>query len=249
MRVQSDTATAERGRAPSRWRPARALGLALLCLGWGCSRTPPPPVQVEVAAPSPARAPAPVMSYRGADWLTRPERTVEERPEAMLDALHVPQDGVVADIGAGVGYHSWRLAERVGPRGRVYATDLQPEMLALLESSMKERGITNVVAVRSGQDVTGLPDGAVDLALMVDVYHELAEPLRFLGAVRRALKPGGRLALVEFRAEDPEVPIRPEHKMTAEAVVRELKAGGFRLVQREEFLPWQHLLVFQPAVN
>ena len=227
---------------------ARLLGLTLLGLGWGCSRTPPPPARAEVAAPPP-RVPAPPMSYRGADWLTRPERTVEERPEAMLDTLHVPRDGVVADIGAGLGYHSWRLAGRVGPRGKVYATDLQPEMLALLESSMKKRGITNVVAVRSGQEVTGLPDGAVDLALMVDVYHELAEPLRFLEAVRRALKPGGRLALVEFRAEDPEVPIRPEHKMTAEAVVRELKAGGFRLVQREEFLPWQHLLVFQLAVN
>ena len=196
-----------------------------------------------------ARTPADTMSYHGADWLTRPERTGEEQPEAMLDALRVPAGAVVADIGAGVGYHSWRLAQRVGVRGKVYATDLQPEMLALLARNMKERGIGNVVAVQSGQEQTGLPDGAIDLALMVDVYHELSHPQPFLTAMRRALKPGGRLALVEFRGEDPKVPIRPEHKMTAEQVIAELREGGFELQQREEFLPWQHLLVFGVAAG
>jgi len=185
------------------------------------------------------------MSYRGADWLTRPERIAEEQPEAMLDALHVPRGGVVADIGAGVGYHSWRLASRVGPRGKVYATDLQPEMLKLLAANLESRGIKNVVPVQSEQGKTGLPDGSIDLALMVDVYHELAEPQPFLGALRRALKPAGRLALVEFRGEDPAVPIRLEHKMTAEQVIAELREGGFKLVQRDEFLPWQHILIFQ----
>ena len=193
------------------------------------------------------RAPAPTMSYRGADWLTRDERLAEEQPERMLDALHLRKGAVVADIGAGVGYHSWRLAARVGPRGMVYATDLQPEMLALLAAEMKARGVGNVVPVLSEQARTGLPDGAIDLALLVDVYHELAEPQPFLAALRRALKPGGRVALVEFRGEDPAVPIRAEHKMTAAQVIAELRTGGFELVQREEFLPWQHLLVFRRA--
>ena len=211
--------------------------LLLLCPTWAR----------HAAAQAPAaRVPAGTMSYRGADWLTREERVAEEQPEAMLDALHLAEGAVVADVGAGVGYHSWRLAARVGPRGKVYATDLQPEMLALLATNMRSRGIQNVVPVQSEQGKTGLPDGAIDLALMVDVYHELAQPQPFLAALRRALKPTGRLALVEFRAEDPRVPILAAHKMTAGQVIAELRAGGFKLVQREEFLPWQHLLIFQP---
>lgn len=202
----------------------------------------PPPAP----APSPdrGRTPAETMSYLGADWLTRPERIVEEQPEQMLAALHIRPGMVVADIGAGVGYHALRLAALVGPEGLVYATDLQPEMLALLRRSAAEKGARNVVATLSGDTTTGLPRGVIDLALMVDVYHELDQPERFLEALREALKPDGRLVLVEFRGEDPDVPIKVEHKMTAPQAISELDRAGFTLIERQEFLPWQHLLIF-----
>jgi ubiquinone/menaquinone biosynthesis C-methylase UbiE len=162
----------------------------------------------------------------------------------MLAALHLRPGMVVADIGAGVGYHAIRMSALVGAAGRVYATDLQPEMLAMLRSSLAERGVGNVTPVLSSDTTTGLPSAAIDLALMVDVYHELSQPERFLRALREALKPDGRLALVEFRGEDPNVPIKEEHEMTAAQVIRELGAAGFELVDRQEFLPWQHILVF-----
>ncbi|EYF05954.1 class I SAM-dependent methyltransferase [Chondromyces apiculatus] len=190
------------------------------------------------------RTPAPTMSYLGADWLTRPERIEEEQPEKMLDALGIRRGMVVADIGAGVGYHALRIATRVGPEGRVYATDIQPEMLDMLRKSVREQGLGNVTAVLSTDAATGLPRGAIDLALMVDVFHELSAPERFLAGLKENLKGEGRLALVEFRGEDPSVPIREEHKMTAAQVIRELDAAGFRLVERHEFLPWQHILIF-----
>ena len=187
------------------------------------------------------------MSYLGADWLVRPERIEEEQPDKMLDALRIHPGMVVADIGAGVGYHALRIADRVGPEGRVYATDIQEEMIALLKKSLRERGVKNVIPVLAGEASTGLPDGAIDLALMVDVYHELSRPERFLGQLKTALRPGGRVVLVEFRGEDPSVPIREEHKMTAAQATAELAASGFRLVERHDFLPWQHILIFTLA--
>lgn len=165
----------------------------------------------------------------------------------MVEALHLRPGDTVADIGAGVGYHAWRLAERVGPSGTVYATDLQPEMLQLLRQAMADRKVQNVVPVQATPDRTGLADGSIDVALLVDVYHEVVDPQGFLQQLRRALKPGGRLVLVEFRAEDPTIPIRAEHRMTAEQAIAELAQGGFRLTERSEILPWQHLLVFVPA--
>ena len=165
----------------------------------------------------------------------------------MLDALGIRRGMVVADIGAGVGYHALRLAARVGPEGRVYATDIQPEMLDLLRRAAREQELRQVTAVLSSDTATGLPAGAIDLALMVDVFHELSAPERFLAALRQNLKPEGRLVLVEFRGEDPGVPIREEHKMTAAQAIRELGASGFRLVERHDFLPWQHILVFAMA--
>jgi cyclopropane fatty-acyl-phospholipid synthase-like methyltransferase len=193
------------------------------------------------------RVPAPPMSYLGADWLTRPERIEEEQPDKMLDALRIRPGMMVADIGAGVGYHAFRIAERVGPDGRVFATDIQEEMLAILKKSARERGVKNVVPILAGEASTGLPAASVDLVLMVDVYHELSEPERYMAALKVALKPGARVALVEFRGEDPSVPILEEHKMTAAQVVRELSAAGFRLVERHDFLPWQHILIFAVA--
>ena len=235
--------------------PPRVLHAAIIFLALGvgdCSPraaepTAPPHHHGRAPAEAPpdrGRTPAETMSYLGADWLTRPERIQEEQPDRMLDSLRVRRGMVVADVGAGVGYHAFRLSAKVGAEGRVYATDIQPEMLAMLRKSAAKQGVTNVIPALSGDTTTGLPKGVIDLALMVDVYHELSKPERFLDALKEALKPDGRLVLVEFRGEDPDVPIKEEHKMTAAQVIRELDTAGFVLVERHEFLPWQHILIF-----
>lgn len=190
---------------------------------------------------------APTMSYLGADWLTRPERIAEEDPDRLHRLLAVRPGQTACDLGAGSGYHSLRLAAAVGPRGRVIASDLQPQMLELLRAAVREAGVSNVEAVLATDDDPQLPTARCDLILLVDVYHELADPARVLERLRDALAPGGRLALVEFHGEDPEIPIKPEHKMTRAQVLRELEPRGFRLVQTSEALPWQHLLVFERA--
>jgi len=191
-----------------------------------------------------------VMSYEGADWLFRDTREAEEQPERMLDALKIQAGQTVADIGAGAGYTSLRLSRRVGPKGTVLATDVQPQMLAMLRDNAKVAGVTNIKPIRATQAATNLPDGQVDLALMVDVYHEAADPETLLRGILKALKPGGRLVLVEFRGEDPDVPIKPEHKMTLAQVRKELEPQGFRFLESFEFLPWQHIIVFEkPAAE
>jgi ubiquinone/menaquinone biosynthesis C-methylase UbiE len=191
---------------------------------------------------------AEVMSWLGADWLVRPEREIEEEPERMLDALNLKPGMVVADVGAGVGYTSVRMARRVGPGGKVLATDVQPEMIRLLKQNLAEGRIKNVQPLLCTPDDPGLPEGQLDLAIMVDVYHECSHPVETLRGIRQALKPGGRLVLVEFRAEDPDVPIKPEHKMSVAQVRKELEPQGFVFQQVHEFLPWQHILVFaKPA--
>jgi ubiquinone/menaquinone biosynthesis C-methylase UbiE len=194
---------------------------------------------------------AQVMSWEdgGIEWLFRETRIDEEQPEAMLDALKIPPGATVADVGAGAGYHSIRLARRVGPQGTVLATDVQREMLLTLRGNAQAAGVTNIKPLLATQTDTKLPKGGVDLILMVDVYHECSDPERILHGLFEALKPGGRLVLVEFRAEDPLVPIRPEHKMTVEQVRREIEPQGFVLVDRPlEFLPWQHVIIFaKPA--
>jgi ubiquinone/menaquinone biosynthesis C-methylase UbiE len=188
---------------------------------------------------------ADVMSWQGVDWLFRETRVEEEQPEAMLDALKVPEGAVVADVGAGAGYHSIRLARRVGPRGTVLATDVQPEMLRMLKANAREAGVKNIRPLLCTQADTKLPDGKVDLILMVDVYHECTEPDVVLQGMRKALKPGGRLVLVEFRGEDPNVPIKPEHKMTLEQARKEVEPQGFTFKESLEFLPWQHVIIFE----
>ncbi len=157
----------------------------------------------------------------------------------------IPAGATVADVGAGAGYHSIRLARKVGPKGVVYATDVQPEMLRMLRDNAREAGVANVKPIRCTQTKTGLPEGAVDLILMVDVYHECSDPEATLQGLRAALKPGGRLVLVEFRGEDPEVPIKPEHKMTLEQVRLEVEPQGYTFKESLEFLPWQHVIVFE----
>lgn len=188
---------------------------------------------------------ADVMGFQGADWLFRDSREAEEQPEQMLDALKIKPGETVADIGAGAGYTSLRLARRVGPEGVVLATDVQTQMLAMLTDNARAAGVKNIKAIRSTQTDTKLPDGKVDLALMVDVYHEASDPEALLQGLKKALKPGGRLVLVEFRGEDPEVPIKPEHKMTLVQVRREVEPQGFRFQESLEFLPWQHIIIFQ----
>jgi ubiquinone/menaquinone biosynthesis C-methylase UbiE len=191
---------------------------------------------------------ADVMSWEGVDWLFRETRIDEEQPEAMLDALKIPRGATVADVGAGAGYHSIRLARRVGPRGTVLATDIQPEMLRMLRTNAKEAGVANIKPIRSTQNDVKLPEGAVDLILMVDVYHECTAPELTLLGLFKALRPRGRLVLVEFRGEDPDVPIKPEHKMTLDQVRREVEPRGFVFKESLEFLPWQHVIIFEKPV-
>jgi len=188
---------------------------------------------------------AQVMGVGGADWLVRPEREAEEHPDQALDLLKIPKGAGAADIGAGVGYFTWRLAERVGPSGVVYGEDIQPQMIALLNKNMRDRKIGNVRAVLGAIDDPKLPKESLDLVLLVDVYHEFSEPEKMLDRIRESLKPGGRLVLLEYRAEDPAVPIRPEHKMTVKQVRDEVEPEGFRFDQAIEKLPQQHIIVFR----
>jgi ubiquinone/menaquinone biosynthesis C-methylase UbiE len=187
-----------------------------------------------------------VMGHQGASWLERPEREKEEAPSKAIAALRLKPGQTVADIGAGSGYYSVLLAGAVGATGRVYATDIQPEMLALIKKKLDALPIPQIQLVLGTTSETRLPDGSVDLALMVDVYHELSEPQVFLRSLKRALKPGGRLVLIEFRKEDRRVPIREEHKMTVREARTELEAEGYKFQEVIDVLPWQHILVFTP---
>lgn len=190
---------------------------------------------------------APVMNVAHAGWLTRPERDAEEQPDRVVEALRIPSGGTVVDLGAGVGYFTWRLARAVGLQGRVIAVDIQPGMIDLLAENLAKRGITNVEPVLAAEDDPKLPEG-VDLVLLVDVYHELQQPERTMEHVRRALAPEGRVVLIEYRKEDPGIPIQPLHKMTAEEVRNELEPMGFRLDEQLDFLPRQHILIFKRAI-
>jgi len=184
------------------------------------------------------------MSAAGADWLTRPERIQEEDPDRMLAALDVKKGSVVVDIGAGVGYHVWRLAEIVGPTGKVIGEDIQEEMIRLMKKNIDDRKLRNVELILGTPTDPKLPANSVDLILMVDVYHEFSAPGTMMGHVRNALKPNGRVVLVEFRKEDPNVPIQPLHKMSVQDVRSELEPLGFKFQQSLEFLPWQHIIIF-----
>jgi ubiquinone/menaquinone biosynthesis C-methylase UbiE len=248
----------------SRVRPGFApLTVSLIALAWGPGTGPGELAAQDAPAPARPKAPhrrnsprmymgrpiADVMTFHGADWLVRPEREQEEQPDAMLDALKVAAGATVADVGAGVGYTSLKLARRVGPTGTVYATDVQPEMLRMLVDNARAAGIKNVKPIRCSAADPKLPEGTVDLILMVDVYHECSDPEATLQGLRKALKPGGRLVLVEFRGEDPDVPIKPEHKMTLAQVRRELEPQGFTFKESLEFLPWQHIITFEKPAN
>jgi ubiquinone/menaquinone biosynthesis C-methylase UbiE len=188
-----------------------------------------------------------VMGVGGADWLSRPEREKEENPEGALDAIGIRPGMVVADIGAGTGYMSLRLARRVGPSGKVYANDLQPEMLRRLRANAAQADLANIVTVQGEEADPKLPLGQMDLALLVDVYHEFSKPREMIDKIRDSLKPSGRLVLLEYRKEDPNVPILPEHKMSAAEVKAELEPQGLVLSKVIETLPRQHILILTKA--
>jgi SAM-dependent methyltransferase len=190
---------------------------------------------------------APMMGWQGADWLERSERLTEEQPDTAIRLLKIPRGASVADIGAGSGYMTVLLAGAVGPTGRVYANDVQPQMVDMLRRRFQGPRYTQVTVVQGAVDDPKLPAASVDLELLVDVYHELSQPQAMLRHLRQALKPSGRLALVEYRKEDPTIPIRPEHKMSVRDAKMEVEAEGFTLSKVDEALPRQHLLVFAPA--
>ena len=187
---------------------------------------------------------APVMGYQGAGWLERIERDDEEAPDVALSVLKIQKGSAVADIGAGSGFITERLASRVGPSGKVFANDVQPQMLDMLAKRLARKKITNVTLVQGDIDDPKLPAASVDLEIMVDVYHEFSQPQAMLRHLRDALKPGGRMVLVEYRKEDPAIPIRPEHKMSVAEAKLEVEAEGFTLSKVDESLPRQHILIF-----
>jgi len=185
-----------------------------------------------------------VMGYQGAQWLDREERDIEEEPDVAIDALDLTRGMVVADIGAGSGYMTVRMAKKVGPTGKVYGEDIQPEMIDLLQRRISKEKITNVIPLLGLTDDPKLPAAAIDLELLVDVYHEFSEPQKMLRGLRAALKPSGRLVLLEYRKEDPTIPIRIEHKMTVAEAKLEVEAEGFTLSKVDRRLPRQHILIF-----
>ncbi len=188
---------------------------------------------------------AQVMGHEGADWLERPERELEENSALLLAALKLQPGDAVADIGAGTGYYTRRLAKLVGEKGTVYAVDIQPEMLELLTNKLAQAGVTNVKPVLGTLTDPKLPRASVDAILMVDVYHEFSHPYEMAAAMVEALRPGGRLIFVEFRGEDPAVPIKRVHKMTEAQVRQEMAVQPLTWVETLRVLPWQHIIVFR----
>jgi ubiquinone/menaquinone biosynthesis C-methylase UbiE len=207
----------------------------------GATEENPPPALTHFMGREIART----MHFAGAPWLIRDEREREERASEMIAALGVRPGQVVCDLGCGNGFHALKLAELVGKEGRVVAVDIQREMLVLLEARAKEADVGNIKTVLSLPHDPKLDEASVDLILLVDVYHEFSHPQQMLAGMRRALKKGGRIALVEFRAEDVKVPIKPEHKMSKKQILKEFPANGFKLAAEYDKLPWQHLMFFE----
>ena len=227
------------GRVPC--RGIAILGLLLYFIVSNCT------LFAQTEHPVTGRKIAPVMGMGGADWLERPEREWEEAPEQMLDALDLKPGQMVADVGSGVGYLTLRIAKRVSPGGKVYGVDVQKEMLVRLRKNAEKAKLSNVETVLGTENDPKLPAGQIDLILMVDVYHELSQPQAMLQNMKQALSPTGRLVLVEYRKEDPSIPIRLEHKMSAVEVQTEVEAEGYRLEKTVKTLPRQNVFVFRAA--
>lgn len=202
-------------------------------------RRPPPPLKYYKG-----RLIAQTMHYTGAPWLVRDNREQEERCTLMLANLGVKRGMTICDMGCGNGFYTLKLAKMVGDSGHVYGVDIQPEMLELLNQRADREGVANITPVLGTVTDPRLPKSKCDLILCVDVYHEFSHPEHMLAAMRRALAPDGLLVLVEFRTEDPKVPIKPEHKMSKAQIMKELPPNGFRLVKEFDKLPWQHMMFF-----
>lgn len=188
---------------------------------------------------------AQTMHYLGAPWLVRESREREEECSTLLNALKIKPGQTVCDMGCGNGFYTLKLSAIVGPKGKVLAVDIQQEMLRMLEERAKEAKIANIRPILGTVADPQLPTAAVDLILCVDVYHEFSHPGQMLAAMKKALAPGGRVVLVEFREEDPNVPIKPLHKMSKKQVLKELTSNGFKLVDQFDGLPWQHAMFFE----
>jgi ubiquinone/menaquinone biosynthesis C-methylase UbiE len=192
---------------------------------------------------------APVMGVSGADWLDRHERETEEQPEKAIAELNLKPGMFVGDVGAGTGFYSLRIAKIVGPAGIVYANDIQPGMLDRLNANASATHVDNVVTILGTESDPKLPAGKLDLVILVDVYHEFSRPQRMLDRIRDSLKSDGRLVLLEYRKEDPSVPIRPEHKMSVQEVKSEVTPEGFRFEKVVDTLPMQHIIFFRKSVQ
>lgn len=186
---------------------------------------------------------AQVMSHYGIDWLEREEREREENTSLLLKNLAVKPGMFIADIGAGSGYHSVLLSKMVG-NGKVFAIDVEPEMIAYLNKRIKHEKLSRIVPVLSTEQKVSLAENTIDMMLLVDVYHEFSYPYEMALSMRSALKPGGKLVLVEFRSEDPTIPIKTIHKMSKAQAIKEFKAAGFAFDKNLDNLPWQHCMVF-----
>ncbi|HYN19777.1 MAG TPA: class I SAM-dependent methyltransferase [Thermoanaerobaculia bacterium] len=220
--------------------------LAVLLLGLACSPSPAAQPESSAQADSPPRKPANVLSWEVADWLEREGRAELEKPEIVLRAMDLHDGDMVADLGAGTGFFSRRIAHAVAPSGKVYANDLQPEMLDKLKELAAHEKITNIVTVLGTETDPNLPKATFDWILMVDVYHELQQPRPVLARIKEALKPNGRVALVEYRLEGETAKhIDLTHRMSVEQVVAEWSPAGFELIETIEELPSQHLFVFK----
>ena len=195
--------------------------------------------------PKSGRRIADVMGAAGADWLERSERESEENPTRAIELLKFQKGMTVADVGAGSGYYALRIAEIVGPSGKVYANDIQPEMLSILKRRLRQTKLLNVEPILGTEQDPKLPANSCDAIILVDVYHEFSKPQEMLQKLKEALKDDGRLILLEYRKEDPYVPIRPEHKMSVKEAKLEVEGEGFTLQKVMEDLPWQHILIFK----
>ena len=188
-----------------------------------------------------------VMGHRAAGWLNRPERIQEEMPDDVVENMRLEPNHVVADIGAGSGYFSFRIASRV-TSGKVFAVDIQTEMLQLIEGQKRELNVSNIESVLGTIDDPNLEPDSIDAAIMVDAYHEFSHPFEMIDGIYNALRPGGRIFLLEYRGEDASVPIRPLHKMTQEQVRKEMSVFGLEWTETLDFLPWQHMMVFTKPI-
>jgi len=185
-----------------------------------------------------------IMDFSGSAWLERKTRQAEEHSDLNIEKLPIDQNSVVADIGAGTGYYTFKICDKV-PQGRVYAVEVQDDAVNYLKNKVGQLDINNVTVIKGKEQSPELPENSIDLAMMVDVYHELLYPHEMLQSIKRSLKPQGKLLLIEYRAEDPKVEIKELHKMSVKQVNKELTANGFHLVQDGEFLPIQHFLLFE----